>query len=302
MTPSPPASGFIDSEALVRRLKGSLLGGAVRLLDEVGSTNDLAWEWAALGAPEGALVVARAQTRGRGRAGRTWLSPAGGGLWFSVVLRPGLVHPSAGMLPLAVGFGVAGGLRRLGLPAELKWPNDVLVGGRKVCGVLVEGRFSGSRLATAVVGVGVNWTVPEVPERAGRVTGLEAEFSGAGGRRSPGPPSPEDALATLLLDIEKAYLVLHGAGTAPFVRAWPAYSAHFARPVRLSRPGGGAARASVAPLRSPRPLPDSWVLSGGLLPDGRLEVLAPDGTRLAVDSADAGLDLEQTLPAERSTG
>ncbi|HCW51894.1 MAG TPA: hypothetical protein DGR79_07535, partial [Clostridiales bacterium] len=200
-----------------------------------------------------------------------------------------LVHPAAGMLPLAVGFGVAAGLRRLGLRAELKWPNDVLVRGRKVCGVLVEGRFSGSRLATAVAGVGVNWTVPEVPGRAGRVTGLEAEFAAAGGRRPPGPPSAEDVLATLLLDIEKAYLVLHGAGTAPFVRAWPAYSAHFARPVRLSRPVGGAARASTG---APRPLPDSWVLSGGLLPDGRLEVLAPDGTRLAVDSADAGLDLE----------
>mgnify|MGYP000244716598 CR=1 FL=1 len=292
MTPSPPATGFIDPKALARRLKGSLLGGAVRLLDEVGSTNDVAWEWAASGAPEGALVVARAQTRGRGRAGRTWLSPAGGGLWFSVVLYPGLVHPAAGMLPLAVGFGVAAGLRRLGLRAELKWPNDVLVGGRKICGVLVEGRFSGSRLATAVAGVGVNWTVPEVPGRAGRVTGLEVEFAAAGGRRPPGPSSPEDVLAALLLDIEKAYLVLHGAGTAPFVRAWPAYAAHFARPVRLSRPVGGAARASVGPPRPSCPLPDSWVLSGGLLPDGRLEVLGPDGTRLAVDSADAGLDLE----------
>ena len=125
-------------------------------LEVVSSTMDIARELAEAGRPEGTVVVARRQTRGRGRLGRGWASPEGG-LWFSVLLRPRLAPADLSKLPIVASLAVARALRRLyGLPAELEWPNDVLVRGRKVCGVLVESAFSGREVLFSVVGIGVN--------------------------------------------------------------------------------------------------------------------------------------------------
>jgi len=283
---------LIDSETckkLIRRLRGAHLGRPLRFLDEVTSTNDVALEWSRDGAPEGAMVLASAQTRGRGRFGRSWHSAAGGGLWFSVILRPGLSRPEAGLLPLTAGAGLVLGLRSLGLPAALKWPNDVLVGGRKVAGVLVEGEWSRGCLSAAVVGVGVNWLTPDHPELAGRAGGLLAEFEVLHGET----PLVPDVMSCLLAHVEQAYLVLLGAGPAPLTNLWPRLSAHFVRPARVTRPDGeGSVRG----------------LAGGLHPDGALDILLPGGGKDRVhsgevhlhpaDSPEAG-NPEQSRPAAR---
>lgn len=108
---------------------------------------------AAEGSPEGTVVVAEEQTAGRGRRGRTWESAARAGLWWSLLLRPAVRTDRLGWLPLIVGVGVARSLgRATGVEARLKWPNDVLVGDRKVAGILVERLGSGD----VVVGVGIN--------------------------------------------------------------------------------------------------------------------------------------------------
>ena len=129
--------------------------------DETTSTNDDAKALAERGAPMGDAVLARSQTRGRGRASRSFLSPEGG-LYLSVVLRPRRPPDEWSLVPLMAGAVVARELRRDGFDARLKWPNDVLLGAEKVGGILVESRWGDSPFA--VVGIGLNVDrVPEVP-------------------------------------------------------------------------------------------------------------------------------------------
>lgn len=130
--------------------------------DTLGSTNDEALALAARGAPEGAVVAADRQTSGRGRQGRPWVSPPGVGLYASLVLRPALADGELTWLPLLAGLAAAEAIREVaGCDARLKWPNDVLVGGRKVAGLLVEAELAaGDERAVVVLGLGVNVTTP----------------------------------------------------------------------------------------------------------------------------------------------
>lgn len=135
-------------------------------LDVVSSTSDVARQLAEAGWPEGTVVVAKEQTAGRGRFGRRWESPEGG-LWFSVLLRPPIGPEELSGLPIVAGLAVARALKRsFGLDIELKWPNDVLIKGKKVCGVLVESSFTGEKLDFVIVGIGVNanFEPGELPE------------------------------------------------------------------------------------------------------------------------------------------
>jgi BirA family biotin operon repressor/biotin-[acetyl-CoA-carboxylase] ligase len=133
-------------------------------LAECGSTNDEAGRLARAGAKHGTVVIAQAQKAGRGRDGRVWES-AVGGLYLSAVLRPPLPLVDVPPMTLAIGIGVCDAARTAGAAAVLKWPNDVLVGGRKLSGVLVEAQSQGGRLDAVIVGIGVNLT-NEVPAHA----------------------------------------------------------------------------------------------------------------------------------------
>lgn len=151
---------------------GRRFGGAVRILhyDSLPSTMDAARALALDGEPEGTVVRARRQTAGRGRDGRAWASPEGG-LYLSVVLRPRAPPARWTLLPLAAGCAVGAAVRALGRPAALKWPNDVLVDGRKVAGVLVEARAP----EFAVVGVGLNAAIRVPPELGGIASSLDLD-------------------------------------------------------------------------------------------------------------------------------
>ena len=130
----------------------------VRWYDEVDSTNDVAKSWAQSGAIEGSVVCAEVQSAGRGRRGAVWVCPAGEGLAFSVILRPTMSRALWPRIALVAGLAVAQSLEKLGLAAELKWPNDVLVAGKKICGVLVEAVGD-----AVIVGIGINVGVREFP-------------------------------------------------------------------------------------------------------------------------------------------
>ena len=167
-----------SAEALQRHLHTTRLGRACRALPEATSTVDLAWEWLRQGAPEGAVVVADRQTQGRGRRGRAWASPEGG-LWMSVVSRPGLPAGAAGRLGAAMALAAAEAVAGLtGDEVRVKWPNDVVVKARKCGGVLVETRVDGSLIAAAVLSLGLNanLAVAALPEtvRETATTLLEA--------------------------------------------------------------------------------------------------------------------------------
>ncbi len=144
-------------QEIERRLRADALGRPLRLLEVTGSTNDDARAWALEGASEGATVMALSQTRGRGRAGRVWQSPAGLGLYLSVVLRPAWPPAELGVLAILGGLAVAQALDRLGATQiRIKHPNDVLARGRKIAGVLVEPRIGGTSTEFAIAGIGVN--------------------------------------------------------------------------------------------------------------------------------------------------
>ncbi|MEW6279512.1 MAG: biotin--[acetyl-CoA-carboxylase] ligase [Candidatus Eremiobacterota bacterium] len=127
-------------------------------LESVDSTNRVAEEAARSGSPEGTVVLARRQTAGRGRRYHTWHSPEGG-LWFSVVLRP----PRVEGLSLLAGLACVGALAELGVPTELRWPNDLYARDRKLAGILVESRLLGTRPEYAVVGIGLNVNNTDFP-------------------------------------------------------------------------------------------------------------------------------------------
>ncbi len=135
-------------------------------LDECGSTNDEAARLARAGARHGTIVVAHSQTAGRGRDGRRWESPRGQGLYLSAVLRPPLPLGDVPPMTLAIGIAACDAVRELGAAAELKWPNDLLVRGKKLAGVLVEAQSQGSRLEAVIVGIGINLTGEPPIERA----------------------------------------------------------------------------------------------------------------------------------------
>ncbi len=149
--------------------------------EEVGSTNDVAKELALQSAPEGTAVVADVQFAGRGRMQRVWASPKGKGIYLSVILRPTIPLVRVAQLTMLTAVAVAQALRRLtDLNVRTKWPNDVVIDDRKVCGILTEVTGQGMNLRFAVVGIGVNvlMSQDEFPEEAqGYATALALEWS-----------------------------------------------------------------------------------------------------------------------------
>ena len=176
------------------------LGNAVLRFDRVSSTNDVAKDFASSGAREGLCVIAKEQTAGRGRQGRTWSSPAGEGLYMSVVLRPAIKPSTAGMITFASAIAVAETLRLdYETDAEIKWPNDVLLRGRKICGILIESAVQDDRLDYIVLGIGVNTSQSSFPEEvANTATSLWLEK-----HRN---VSPEDFAGALLPRLEHWYV------------------------------------------------------------------------------------------------
>lgn len=141
----------------MRSLKTKRLGKPLFLLDDVVSTNDVVKQQAKSGAKEGYTVIADRQSQGRGSMGRQWLSLAGKGVYLSVLLRPGWPGSDSAFINMFSAVAVAHVLKQIGLKKVcLKWPNDVLVNGKKIAGVLIEPGISKGLIEFAVVGIGLN--------------------------------------------------------------------------------------------------------------------------------------------------
>jgi BirA family biotin operon repressor/biotin-[acetyl-CoA-carboxylase] ligase len=152
---------MFDIKALRACLNTRFIGRELRYWPEVDSTNAMALRLAAEWAVEGTVVVAEAQSKGRGRAGKPWYSPAGLNLYLSVILRPAVQVQKAALLTLISSLAIADAIDAEGGQAQVKWPNDVLLAGRKVAGVLAELRSLGARVETLVLGIGVNVNVSQ---------------------------------------------------------------------------------------------------------------------------------------------
>ncbi len=146
-------------------VKGTIFAEQVRHYFRIGSTNLAAMEAAAAGAPEGTVFLAEEQTAGRGRGGHAWHSARSTGIYCSAILRPKLAPADALMLSLAVGLAVRTAVQEVtGRTADLKWPNDLLIGDKKFCGILIEMNAEVTRVRHAVAGVGMNVNHEEFPD------------------------------------------------------------------------------------------------------------------------------------------
>ena len=145
-----------------RELKTNFIGHDIHYFKEVDSTNDVAKYLAEEGAEEGTIVIAEIQNRGKGRRGKTWISPPGG-VWMSIILRPDIPPFNAPQLTLVTGVAVAETLKKeCNLDVGIKWPNDILIGNKKVCGILTEVNASIEKVNYVVVGIGIDMNV-DVP-------------------------------------------------------------------------------------------------------------------------------------------
>jgi BirA family biotin operon repressor/biotin-[acetyl-CoA-carboxylase] ligase len=224
----------LDGADIRSDLHGRLIGSEVFTFGRVTSTNDIAVSLARTGSPQGALVIAEEQARGRGRLGRTWFSPPGCGLWFSVILRPGLDARTSPTLSLAAAAGVAESLdEAYGMKALIKWPNDVLVNRKKICGILTEAEFIGDRVQFVVVGVGIN-VLTSREQFPDDIAGIATSVAIETGR----PVSRTEVLARVVRGIEANYIELIENGFKRLRDKLLLRSALIGKLTRVRAPGG----------------------------------------------------------------
>jgi BirA family biotin operon repressor/biotin-[acetyl-CoA-carboxylase] ligase len=212
---------------VLQGLQARLLKGPVHYFETLDSTNNLAKELAARGAPEGTVVVAEAQTGGRGRLGREWDSPPGVGLYVSLVLRPMLPPMDLPQITLTTAVAVAKAVRRVaGVAPGIKWPNDLLLNGKKLGGVLTEMESESDRIRYVVVGLGLNVNNPEFPtELAATATSLIL----AAGR----PFSRVDLLKAWLDEFDGLYDRFLNQGFAEILEEWKGLTVTLGRAVTV---------------------------------------------------------------------
>ncbi len=229
------APDSLTPDAVGAHLATKWLGRNLICHDVTGSTNDDAGRLAREGAVEGTVVLADAQTAGRGRLGRDWVSRPRLNLYASLLLRPAIAPADAPQLSLVAGVAVADALEREGIEAGIKWPNDVLIDGRKVCGVLTEIEAEADMVGSVVVGVGVNLNsvIGDFPEELhDRATSIRMATGRMVDRAS--------FAATLLECFELAYERWREHGFAELKGDWERRSVLIGKPVEVAAASASA--------------------------------------------------------------
>lgn len=223
-----------DLARLTSCIQTKVMGSSLRLYDTVDSTQNMAHDLAREGAHEGTLVVAEQQTNGRGRLGRIWHSPSGKGIWMSLILKPRIPVQFSPQLTLLTAVALCRSLQRsISQQIGIKWPNDLLIGGRKVSGILLESSTENERLHNVIVGIGisVNLTEQDYPEDLlPKATSLLIE-SGHLVQR-------EEVICHFLQQFEELYALYHLQGFAPIRLLWEALSVSLHCPIRIQSSTG----------------------------------------------------------------
>ncbi len=220
-------------DSKIRELvSGTLIGKEVRFLNVVDSTNLYTSKLAHQGMPEGTVVIADSQTNGRGRLNRVWQSPSGRNLYTSILLRPFIEPSVAPQLTLAAGVAVAAVLSQYcEKPVTLKWPNDVQVVGKKICGILTEMRTSGASVDYVIVGIGINLNM-----RKDEFHEEIRESSTSVREESNHDVSRIQFAADLYASFEKWYGVYCLKGFEPIRDAWLEYAGIIGKQIRVTQP------------------------------------------------------------------
>lgn len=255
----------IDAAALQLALKTTVFGRKAVMLPSTLSTQGDVQKLAEEGVDEGAIVFAEEQTGGRGRFGRKWFSPSGKGIWMSVLLRPELAIQHTPQLTLLTGVAVCRAIRACtGAQAGIKWPNDLLIDGRKMCGILLESTVEDHEVRYCVAGIGVdaNFDKHDYPEDLQHIaTSLKIET---------GHPVDRTALAAAILtELEHLYFLYQKEGFSVIASLWEALSVSLHRKVTITNPHGVIEGTTV-----------------GLDPSGALVVEKQDGQRELIVSGE----------------
>jgi BirA family transcriptional regulator, biotin operon repressor / biotin---[acetyl-CoA-carboxylase] ligase len=240
-----------------RSLQTRCLGHRIVYYPEVDSTNRVAKELAMAGEPEGTLILSDRQTGGRGRKGRAWFSPPGGGIYLSLILRPGLHPVEAPKMTLLAGVALAETLLPfIASGVSIRWPNDLYSRGKKIAGILMEVAAEIDTVDYLVLGVGLNVNIPGETfptELRGRATSLVSE-TGSPARRA-------ELLSDFLSRLEERYLGIGKTGFSPVIQRWRELTDTIGKRVRATWPDH--------PVEG---------IVAGIGEDGRLLLKCPDGS------------------------
>lgn len=253
---------ILDPDLITSGLKTRRIGRELHCLNSASSTNEYARSIAAR-CEDGAVVLAEVQTAGRGRLSRPWSSPEGG-IWMSLILKPEIPLDQAYRINMAVSVAIARALYALfGLEADIKWPNDILINDRKLCGILMEVSAEVDRLEYAVVGVGINVNVD--------VSGFPDEWKATSLSKELGRNvSRNELIHRILKEIEDAYESL---GSMEIYEEWRDRSATLGRQVRITT--GSASSLASSSANSPATSPATSSAPGDL--EGKAVALSEDG-------------------------
>lgn len=259
---------ILTADVLKQRLKGSLFGKRIYHFFKTDSTNRVALELGHAGEPEGAVVLAEEQTAGRGRAGHIWLSERAAGIYVTLLLRPKLAPVQAPLLTMMAGLSTHAAVEAAtGLPVDLKWPNDLMVAGKKAGGILTEMHADPGAIRFVVVGIGLNVNQERFPaELTNFATSLRIETGK--------PQSRMELLVRLLREFESDYNRFVQEGVASVVKRFAVLSSYaHGKRVRVTNGTESYLGTTV-----------------GLGPEGLLQVERDDGrvtTVIAGDVAEA---------------
>lgn len=232
-----PHAGYLLVEAPDRLLPQELswnlatrrIGQRIHAYEETGSTMDVAHRLAAAGEPEGSVVVAEGQRAGRGRLGRSWVSPKGKGIYCSILLRPPLQLAEVSRVTLLAAVAVAKAIHQAtGLRPEIKWPNDVMVDSKKVAGILTELSGELDRVNYCVVGIGINVNTPRrllPPHGTSLAEGIGAKVSRV------------ELARTLLTQVDRLYEEFLAKGIGPVLEEWRGFAGFLGRRIRVEAQG-----------------------------------------------------------------
>jgi BirA family transcriptional regulator, biotin operon repressor / biotin---[acetyl-CoA-carboxylase] ligase len=265
------AGDSFNSDILKSRLASLPIGG-IRYYESTGSTNDEAFKWIGEGASDKNLVIADEQTAGRGRMQRRWITRKGAALAFSIIFKP---QPST-TLPLFAplgALGVAMALENLySIQPQIKWPNDVLINRKKVCGILTEASWQGDVLAGVVLGIGINIALTSVR--------LEDEFLFPAGSLQENLGFPVDRLDLLAEVLNQIFKWQVRMGSEEFIAEWNRRLAFRGEQVAISQPGQDVLTGTILQISQ----------------DGLLWVRRDDGEEVPVSAGDVSTNANYSKP------
>lgn len=243
-------------------LNTAIVGREIMVFDEVESTNDLAKLQLSQNAPDGLVIVADSQTRGRGRMGRSWHSEPGAGIYFSILLKPHISPSHCPRLTLMSAVAVVQAINKFSkTKATLKWPNDILINKKKLCGILSE-YCKNQNQDAVIIGIGVNANHTQFPEQLSEIaTSLRIE--------NREPVDRVELLRSILVHLDEEYLSFMSDKEYPLAQKWTRHSDMFGKTISLTL---GTEKTSGVALR--------------LDNAGNLIVRTEDGRELSIDSGE----------------